>query len=119
MVGIGCVVTKFFLHPMYKCIAVPVAAFIFFWPLYPKYLRESGGHWDPCPSLLDGDTGSGKPPNKEAGPYAWGETDMYSMNLHIKKSKTMSKNTSKTRYVPRKEIAPHALHISSSLITLA
>jgi hypothetical protein len=30
------------------------------------------GHWDPCPSLLDGDTGSEKPPNKEAGPYAWG-----------------------------------------------
>jgi hypothetical protein len=35
-------------------------------------IGESGGHWDPCPSLLDGDTGSGKPPNKEAGPYAWG-----------------------------------------------
>jgi hypothetical protein len=23
MVGTGCVVAKFFLHPMYKCIAVP------------------------------------------------------------------------------------------------
>jgi hypothetical protein len=31
------------------------------------------GHWDPCPSLLDGDTGMGQPPNKERGPCAWGD----------------------------------------------
>jgi hypothetical protein len=41
----------------------PVAALVR--PLYPKYLGESGGHWDPCPSLLDG-----------AGPYAWGAREV-------------------------------------------
>jgi hypothetical protein len=69
-----------------------VAAFIFSWcgwvsRVFGHCTQNRGkrrGHWDPCPSLLDGDTGSKKPPNKEAGPYAWGgsygrstESDLY------------------------------------------
>jgi hypothetical protein len=33
---------------------------------------QSAWATDPCPSLLDGDTGMGQPPNKERGPCAWG-----------------------------------------------
>jgi hypothetical protein len=42
-------------------------------------IGESGGHSDPCPSLLDGALRSGPPPNKERGNCAWGGVGHYWM----------------------------------------